>query len=128
VNRFRPHRIVTTPIRESRQRVRLFVGWYYTTPCSDRLKRWPGARWGSLDSRDPRNVRRGGNNRHDDVAALNTGSESACMHNTDGRRGDAIAYQLATHDIGTIGCRPGCLTSFIVAASLDYNNCAAPGV
>jgi hypothetical protein len=39
------------------------------------------------------------------------------MHNTDGRRGDAVAYQLATHDIGTIGCRLGCLTSFIVAAS-----------
>ena len=98
----------------------------YTTLCTDRSK--PRARWGSFDSRHPRNVRRCGNNRHDDVAALNTGSESACMHNTDGRRGDAVAYQLATHDIGTIGCRLGCLTSFIVAASLDYNNCAAPGV
>ena len=98
----------------------------HTTPCSDRSK--PRARWDSFDSRHPRNVRRCGDNRHDDAAALNTGSENACVHNTDGRRGDAVAYQFATHDIGTIGRRLGCLASFIVAVSLDYNDCAASGV
>jgi hypothetical protein len=97
-----------------------------TTPRSDRSK--PRARGDSLDSRHPRNVRRCGDNRHDDAAALNTGSESACVHNTDGRRGDAVAYQFAPHDIGAIGGRLGCLASFIVAASLDYNDCAASGV
>ena len=52
----------------------------------------------------------------------------ACVHNTDGRRGDAVAYQFATHDIGTIGRRLGCLASFIVAASVDYNDCTVSGV
>jgi hypothetical protein len=97
---------------------------YNTTQTTFARGSKPNAR---RDSRHPRNIRRCGNNRQDNAAALNAGSESARVRYTDGRRGDTVAYQFATHDIRAIGRRLGCLTTFVIAASLDHNSCPAPG-